>query len=141
MAYAKVSNVIRIIKSFENNQVFSEAEGWFLFSLAAILEAVGWSLLITGISLSDYVFNHNQIPILIAGQIHGLLFIIYLIASISLYPSLNWSRKKALVAVIASVIPFGSLLFELWVSLNRKKDSYNTIKSCLLLSKLNENYF
>jgi integral membrane protein len=112
--------VTNLLKKFETNKVFTEAEGWFLFRVAAIAEAVGWSLLITGIGLTRYVV-HNQIPVQIAGQFHGLLFLAYVLAAVGLYPALRWSRPKAFVALLASVLPYGSLLFELWASSKRKR--------------------
>src|SRR5215467_8859093 len=102
----------RLLRAFERNQVFREDEGWLLFRAAAIGEACGWSLLIIGIVCQRFILHGNPIPVQIAGQIHGMLFLAYAAAAIGLYPTLRWSRRRAVVALIASVPPYGSLLFE-----------------------------
>jgi integral membrane protein len=109
--------MLTLLRRFENNNVFTENEAWGLFRLAAIGEACGWSLLISGITLQHLL--HNNDPVVIAGQIHGMLFFGYAIASLGLYPNLRWSRKRAFVALMASVPPYGSLLFEQWAAYKR----------------------
>jgi len=93
---------------------FSEREAWFLFRLAAFGEALGWTLLIIGIGCERYLPNHSHIPVLLAGRIHGTLFLLYALAAIGLAPSLGWRPLRALCAAIASVPPYGSLAFERW---------------------------
>ncbi len=123
-----------LFRRFEHNQAFSETEGWMLFRLAAIGEAVGWTLLITGIGLTRYVLHGNQIPVLAAGQIHGTLFIIYMVAAAGLYPTLGKSRKWAVVALIASVPPYGSIIFEQCAQTFRSKELFEAQRACLVLA-------
>lgn len=126
------------IKKFETNQVFSEAEAWALFRLAAIAEAVGWTLLIFGMIFEQYIMPGNQNPVMIAGRIHGLLFSLYALSAVGLYPALGWSRKKAFAALLASVPPFGSLVFEQWAKYARQASSFKTYRQAILLSHLNK---
>jgi integral membrane protein len=112
-----------LLKKYEGRQPFRDQEAWLLFRLAAFGEAAGWSLLITGIALRQFLPSHSQIPVLLAGQIHGMLFLLYALAAIGLYPSLRWSRWRALVALAASVPPYGSLLFEQWAAYKRHNSS------------------
>lgn len=98
---------------------FTDDEAWTLFRLAAYAEAGGWTLLISGLGLKQYVLHGNNIPVLVAGQIHGTLFIIYIVACALLYPSLRWSRPGAMLAGLASVPPYGSLIFEWWAAHRR----------------------
>ena len=95
-------------------QPFKEYEAWAMFRIAAIAEAVGWTLLITGIVLKRTVFNGNNAPVAVSGRIHGTFFIVYIAACLVLYPSLRWSFGRALVAGLASVPPYGSLVMEQW---------------------------
>lgn len=111
---------MELLRNFERFRPFTEQEAWNLFRLAAISEAVGWSLLIIGIGLSGYVFPGNENPVVIAGRIHGVLFITYAVAAVVLYPSLRWSRSKALIAAMASTPPYGSLVFEQWAAYKRR---------------------
>jgi integral membrane protein len=123
---------------FEHNQVFTEEEGWMLFRVAAIAEACGWSLLITGIIIERYVLRGNQSPIIVAGRIHGILFLMYATAA-GLYPTLGWSRKRAIIALLASVPPFGSLIFEQWAANVRHVSQFKIYGRCMLLLILGDN--
>lgn len=112
------------LRIFEAARPFRPDEAWLLFRLAAFGEAVGWTLLIIGIILKRYFLNGNDLPVLIAGQFHGTLFIIYMTAAVGLYPSLRWTRKRAVGALIASVPPYGSLLFERWAAYKLKRTAF-----------------
>jgi integral membrane protein len=122
------------LERFEHNNIFTESEAWSLFRLSAIGEACGWSLLISGILLKQY-FRTND-PVLIAGQIHGILFFLYAIAALGLYPNLHWSRKKAFIALVASVPPYGSLLFEQWASYMRDRSEFKAYSQCILWNRV-----
>ena len=113
---------LSVISSYERRfRPFTEPEAWLLFRLAAFGEALGWTILITGILLKRFTFHGNNLPVLIAGQIHGTLFIIYMVVAIITFPSLGWSRLKALVAIAASVPPYGSLVLEKVEAWKRRK--------------------
>jgi integral membrane protein len=127
-----------LLQKFEQNQVFTEEDGWMLFRIAAIAEACGWSLLILGIACEHYVWPGNPASIVIAGRIHGTLFLMYAVAAVGLYPTLGWSRKRAFVALLASVPPYGSLLFEQWSAHVRRTSQLKIYSSCTLLTLLEE---
>jgi integral membrane protein len=121
---------------FENNKIFSEEEAWAIFRLAAIAEACGWSLLILGILFERYLTPGNHTLVLVAGRIHGLLFSLYALSAVGLYPALGWSRKKSLVALAASVPPYGSLVFERWAAHSRRASYFISYSHCILLARL-----
>jgi len=131
----------RLIQKFESVRPFSDHEAWVLFRLAAISEACGWTLLITGIGLKQYILHGNNLPVLIAGQFHGTIFILYVIAAIGLYPSLGWSRRKAFCAVLASVPPYGSLVFERWAASRRNRHDILIYHRCLAYATLIDHAF
>ena len=126
----------KLLKKFETNRIFLEPEAWSLFKLAAIAEACGWTLLIFGIGFEKYILPGNHLSVLIAGRIHGLLFSCYALSAIGLYPTLGWSRKKALAALLASIPPYGSLAFEQWASYTRQSTYFKTYRQNLLLTYL-----
>src|ERR1700691_3093386 len=99
-------------QTIEGARVFTDREAWNLFLLAAFGEAFGWTLLISSLVFKHYVTPGNNIPIDIAGQIHGTIFLIYIAAVVILHPSLHWSPKRTLIAGLASVPPYGTLVFE-----------------------------
>jgi integral membrane protein len=112
-----------LIKSYENFTPFTESEAWGLFRIAAIAEAIGWSMLIVGILLGQYVFVGSRVPVAIAGRIHGTLFLLYIAASILLYPSQGWSKRRTIISGFASIPPFGSLMFEQWAAYMRNRQN------------------
>ncbi|MGF7229373.1 MAG: DUF3817 domain-containing protein, partial [Candidatus Saccharibacteria bacterium] len=115
-----LSKPFSLLEKLESIRPFTPAEAWNLFRLAALAEAVGWTLLITGIAIQHYHLAGAGIAVPIAGQIHGTLFIGYFGVLIATYASLGWSRKRALTAIAAGVPPYGTLLFELWAARGRR---------------------
>jgi integral membrane protein len=111
---------LSILSKIEEIKPFSEREAWGLFRIAAIAEAVGWTLLIASILIKHYKLIGYKIAIPIAGQIHGTFFIIYFGILFITYTSLGWSRKKFLVAILAGIPPYGTLVFEQWTSITRR---------------------
>ena len=107
-----------------------------LFSIAAIAEAVGWTLLAIGVGLSSYIMPDSQAPVKIAGRVHGMLFLVYVVAAVGLYPALRWSRTKAFIALLASCLPYGSLAFELWAGGVRKSESALVCRNCAAFNLL-----
>lgn len=130
--------MLAVLRRFERNRVFTEADSWMLFRLAAIGEACGWTLLIAGIACERYILPGNDIAVLIAGKVHGMLFLLYALAAVGLYPTLRWSRRRAFIALLASVPPYGSLLFEQWAHHMRRSSQFRTYQYCLVLAALCE---
>jgi integral membrane protein len=101
-----------LYRRYQSFRPFTDDEAWLLFKLAAIGEAVGWSLLIGGILTQHFLWPTSNIPVLLAGRIHGTLFLIYIIAAIVLAPSLGWSLPRTILAGLCSVPPYGTLAYE-----------------------------
>lgn len=112
--------MLKTLRQFENARPFTEAEAWMLFRIAAVAEACGWTLLIAGIAADRYLPHIGSSALIIAGRTHGMLFLLYCVASLGLYPSLGWSRWRALFALGFSVPPYGTLLFEQWAAAKRR---------------------
>ena len=90
-----------------------------LFKMAAVAEAVGWTLLIIGIACKHLPVWWHLIPVGVAGVLHGVLFLMYIVAALVLAPSLCWSLPKTIVAGLFSIPPYGSLIFEKWAAEGR----------------------
>jgi integral membrane protein len=126
------------LERFEKKRPFNDSAAWFLFKVAAFSEAFGWTLLITGILIKRYITPSSNLPVLIAGRMHGVFFFIYIIAAIGLYTSLRWSRKRVFIAALASVPPYGSLFFEQWAAYKRraeKRKAYREIGVYAIIAK------
>lgn len=119
-------------KTIENVRVFTDREAWNLFRLAAFGEAFGWTLLISSLAFKHYITPGNNIPIDIAGQIHGTIFLIYIVAVVVLHPSLRWSPKRTLIAGLVSVPPYGTLVFEQWVARQRHHEALKAYRQLVV---------
>jgi integral membrane protein len=114
---------------------FTDEEAWMLFKLAAISEAVGWTLLIGGILCERLPVPWHEMPVQLAGRIHGIFFMIYIAAALVLSPSLKWSWFRTIIAGLASVPPYGSLLFELWAARNRRRTDFTNLYGLLYFKR------
>jgi integral membrane protein len=124
--------MLGFLQKFEAARPFTEAEAWLLFRIAAIAEACGWTLLIIGILIHTYLTPHSSTALILAGRTHGMLFIVYCLASIGLYPSLGWSRWRGVFALAFSVPPYGTLVFEQWASTKRHNAGFKTYRQFLV---------
>lgn len=100
-----------------------------LFRLAAISEAVSWTMLIIGIAAKQLPVWWNQIPVGVAGVIHGVMLLIYLTTVVATGPSMGWSWKRIIVAGIFGNPPYGSLVFEKWAAENRQWSDFKGLRS------------
>jgi integral membrane protein len=128
--------MLTVIKNFEAARPFTESEAWLLFRIAAFAEACGWTMLITGILASKYLMPHDNSALILAGRTHGMLFMLYCFASLGLYPSLGWSRWRGGVALLFSVPPYGTLVFEQWMAVKRHNAGFRTYRHFLLYNVL-----
>ena len=101
--------------------IFTDKEAWQLFKLSAYLETLGWTCLIVGIAAVVSVWPNAKVYIAIGGSIHGILYLFYIFIVIFAHRSLKWNIKRFLFAGFISVIPYGALVFEVWVAKRRKR--------------------
>ncbi|MFE7746488.1 DUF3817 domain-containing protein [Nocardia sp. NPDC057455] len=83
------------------------------FRFVAVLEAISWFLLIIGM-----VFKRIPEPVLwpvkVFGMTHGIVFVLFVIAAIVAARELGWSAKTTVLALLSSIPPFCTVLFEVW---------------------------
>ena len=84
-----------------------------VFRAVAIAEAVSWAGLLAGM-LVKYVISDNAVGVHVFGPIHGAVFVLYCLTVLALFRTFGWSPLVTLVALAASVPPFGTLLFDEW---------------------------
>lgn len=89
------------------------------YRTVAIAEAVTWTLLITGMLLK-YVGNAGGLPVLIAGSIHGFVFITYAMTAVLVGVNQRWSIKLIVFAVITAIVPYATIPFDIWLDRNRQ---------------------
>jgi integral membrane protein len=65
-------------------------------------------LILLGIAMPLKYFFGLPETVRVVGMAHGLLFVLYVLLVIQVKIEYGWSFKKMLLALLASVIPFGT---------------------------------
>lgn len=87
----------------------------YWFRIAAIAEAISWTGLLIGM-VFKYLVVHDEIGVKIFGPIHGVLFLGYVALSIVVWRSRRWSSGVGLAALLSSIPPYGTIVFERWAT-------------------------
>ncbi|MQA12724.1 MAG: DUF3817 domain-containing protein [Pseudonocardiaceae bacterium] len=85
------------------------------FRTVAIAEALSWTGLLIGMFFK-YLVVGNDIGVTIFGPIHGGLFLLYLAVTVLVRRPLGWNAGTTVLALIASVPPLATLVFERWAA-------------------------
>lgn len=74
--------------------------------LIGFAEGISFLLLLFIAMPLKYAMDMPQ-AVKIVGMAHGILFIMYVLAVIQARIEYNWNAKKTLIALVASILPFG----------------------------------
>lgn len=96
------------------------------FRFIAVLEALTWLGLLIGMAFKYIPADGNEIGVKIFGPIHGAVFVIYLIVTVLTAVKLRWNALTTIAAALASIPPFGTIVFEVWAVRNGKLAELNT---------------
>ncbi|APU13512.1 MULTISPECIES: DUF3817 domain-containing protein [Actinoalloteichus] len=83
------------------------------FRLVAVAEALSWTGLLIGMFFK-YVVVNTEIGVEVFGPIHGAFFVLYVASVVLVRRELKWDTKTTVWALIASVPPLGTVVFERW---------------------------
>ncbi|NDK92407.1 DUF3817 domain-containing protein [Gordonia desulfuricans] len=86
------------------------------FRIVAWLEALSWLALLIAMFFK-WVLGHEE-AVAIPGAVHGGVFILFILISLVTAVSLRWNVKITALALISSIPPFGSVIFEWWAARN-----------------------
>lgn len=86
------------------------------FRFIAVLEAITWLALLIAMFFK-WVLGHTE-AVAVPGMVHGIVFVVFVIVSIITAMSLKWTSKITLLALVSSIPPFGTLVFERWAVRN-----------------------
>ena len=103
------------------DNIFTDKEAWLLFRIAAFVETFGWTCLLIGIAAVTLKWPYAEAYIAVGGSIHGILYLFYVFIVIFGHRSMKWSIWRFIFAELISVVPYGALVFEIWVSRRRKQ--------------------
>ncbi len=85
-----------------------------LFRLAAIAEAITWTLLITALIVR--ATTGFALGVTIAGGIHGFVFLAYGATAVLLAVNQRWHPGVAAIAIVSAIIPYATIPVELWLA-------------------------
>ncbi len=81
------------------------------YRIVANAEAVTWTLLIAGMLLK-YAADAGGLPVLIAGSIHGFVFITYALTAVLVGVNQRWSVRQIVAAVATAIVPYATIPFD-----------------------------
>lgn len=83
------------------------------FRLIALWEAVTWAALLVAM-VFKWGFGYEE-AVRIPGMVHGITgFLAFVLIALTTARALQWSPKVIAMAIVSSVPPFGSVVFERW---------------------------
>nr|WP_143690504.1 DUF3817 domain-containing protein [Williamsia sterculiae] len=82
------------------------------FRFIAVLEAITWLALLISMYFK-WVEGHKE-AVAVPGMVHGIVFVVFVVVAIWTGITLKWSPMVILAALISSIPPFGTLVFEWW---------------------------
>ncbi|RCV58168.1 DUF3817 domain-containing protein [Marinitenerispora sediminis] len=91
------------------------------FRVIAAIEAVTWVGLLAGMVVK-YLVIHNEIGVKVFGPLHGAAFMGYVAVAVAAWVVLRWSPLTGILALVASVPPLGTVVFERWATRTGRVD-------------------
>ncbi|WP_449066012.1 DUF3817 domain-containing protein [Planomonospora algeriensis] len=82
-----------------------------LFRYVAIAEACSWAGLLVGMYFK-YIAATGDLGVKIFGPIHGALFVLYVLGTLTAARTARWSTGTTALGLACAVPPFTSLWFE-----------------------------
>ena len=86
-----------------------------VFATIAFIEAGTWAGLLIGMFLK-YVTKTTEVGVSIFGMLHGIAFVVYLVAAIGAAIILRWRWWVALLAILAAIPPLATIPLERWLA-------------------------
>lgn len=81
------------------------------FRSVAIIEGVSFLVLLFIAMPLKYIFD-QPLAVKYTGWVHGVLFIAYIYFLVQVWIYWKWDLKKVIVALIVSLVPFGTFYFD-----------------------------
>jgi integral membrane protein len=81
------------------------------FRTIALLEGASFLVLLF-IAMPLKYLAGMPLPVRIMGSVHGLLFVLFVVALIRVSRDRHWPSRRSLTAFVSSLLPFGTLVFD-----------------------------
>ncbi|WP_158887377.1 DUF3817 domain-containing protein [Amycolatopsis anabasis] len=92
-----------------------------LFRVAAVAEAFSWAGLLIGMFFK-YVVEAGEGGVPVLGMVHGIIFVAYVLVSLVVFKPLGWRPKTLVLALLSSIPPLFTWIFEKWALRTGKLD-------------------
>ena len=86
-----------------------------VFRIVAVAEALSWLGLLAGMYVK-YVPRSTEVGVQVFGPIHGAVFLAYVGTALVAGWVQRWDVRTTLLALVASVPPLVTVLFERWAT-------------------------
>lgn len=84
------------------------------FRAIALAEGVSY-LLLFGVTMPLKYVAGMPTPNKVVGMLHGVLSVVYVALLIEVVVRERWSLIRAVIALVASLVPFGAFALEAWI--------------------------
>ena len=84
------------------------------FRFFAVLEALSWLGLLVGMAFKHLPAEGNEIGVKIFGPVHGGVFVLFVLTALLASRELEWTWKTTVLALLSSIPPFFTVIFEVW---------------------------
>jgi integral membrane protein len=84
-----------------------------IFRLVAFAEAFTWLALLAGM-FQKYVIDAGETGVKVFGRVHGVVVLVYFAVAVLVGLRQRWSSKTMVYALLASVPPLATIVFERW---------------------------
>ena len=85
-----------------------------VFRVVAVAEAVTWTFLISAM-IVKYGFDGGDLPVRVAGSVHGFVFLAYAVTVVVVALNQRWSTRLAALGVLTAVVPYMTVPFDVGV--------------------------
>ncbi|AKS33140.1 DUF3817 domain-containing protein [Mycolicibacterium goodii] len=92
--------------------------GWL--RLIGLAEAVSWAGLLVGMYFKYLGSPRTEIGVKVFGPIHGGVFLAFLAVAVLVGLAFKWSIRTWGLALLASIVPLGSVIFIMWADRSGK---------------------
>ena len=91
------------------------------FKVVAFVEALTWVALIIAMIIKRVQDKPDAIAV--PGMTHGVVFIVLVVLTLAVAWAVRWDIKTVVLGLLATVLPFCSVVFEVWAQRSGKLDA------------------
>jgi integral membrane protein len=97
------------------------------FRLIAFAEAISWVGLLAGMYVKYLGEPRTEVGVKIFGPVHGGVFIAFVVGALLVGIARRWRASTWLMALLAAVVPLGSVIFLIWADRTGRVDPSETV--------------